>query len=394
MNVMRVASRVARAGVLAVVVMVMATSGVLAAWNPSIVVRPASFQAWGPDLAASGTNVVVAWGQGPFSLPVTVWVARSTNSGTSFGTPVRLFKNSANAAQDITVFTGPTAHFAVWSEVVAGGGSRVFMSRATFGGGWSPAVQVSSNTSATQARRPRIVSSGNILILTYQTSNTSYGPFSAYTRVKIGSGPWGSATLLPGGVQEGTVSVAVSASRVLVVWSNNAGQVRQRQGAITNSGTSFAWFTIYLSLGTGRNPIIVLAGTHAVVLWEDDADIYRRLSANSGTSWGPQSKILNGNPGSDVSAGDPFNLYDAAMNNANVAFTTATGDSPELGGDGFRMTSGNFGSSWTKTLVSLEAGDQRQVAYTQVGGIPKLAEAWLRVQGQTYPFELRYHRET
>ena len=114
MNVMRVASRVARASVLATIVTVMATSGVLAVWNPSILVRPASFQPGSPDLAASGTNVVVAWSQPAMGLdPNSVWVARSTNSGGSFGSPARLFKTSANAAQDITVFTGSTAHLAV-----------------------------------------------------------------------------------------------------------------------------------------------------------------------------------------------------------------------------------------------------------------------------------------
>ena len=173
---------------------------------------------------------------------------------------------------------------------------------------------------------------------------------------------------------------------------DSAGAIRVRRGAIGNSGTTFSWIPGYLSLGTGA-PIIVLAGTHAVVVWEHNADIYRRLSADSGASWGTSLKILDGSPASQVDAGLPYHLYDAAMNNANVVFTAVTGDSPELGGEGLRMTSSNYGASWTNAVVSLEAGDQRQVAYTQFAGIPKLAEAWLRVPGQTYPFQLRYHRQ-
>jgi len=395
MKVVRASSRVARAGLVAMVAMVMATGGVAAshiAFNASIEVRAAGFAPASPDLAASGPNVVVAWSQpAAGSDPGSVWVRQSTSSGASFGPPVRLFKNSANAAQSLTVFSGATRHVAVWSEQVSGGGSRVFLSSAAFGGAWSAATQVSSNAGATKARNPRIVASGTILVLAYQVGSNDFGPFTGVTRVRIGSGSWVSTTL-PGGSPT-RVSLAVSPARVLVAWQTNAGTITVRRGAISGSGTAFAWLPGDMTLGTGA-PTIVLAGTHAVLLWESNADIYRRLSADSGSSWGPQSKILDGNPTTDTDAGDPYHLYDAAMNGARVAVTAVTGDSPDLGGQGYRVTSGNFGASWTTEVSSLEAGDERQVAYTTVSGTPKLAETWLRVQGFTYPFRLRYQRQS
>lgn len=376
------------------IVMVMTTSGVLAAFNPSILLRASSFAAWIPDLAASGVNIVVAWDEMVSGTPVTVWVRRSTNSGGVFGAPVRLFKNPANAAREIAVFSGPTAHVAVWSEDVAGGGSRVFMSRATFGGAWSAAVQVSTNTGATRAHRPQIALSGTVLVLTYHASPTEFsGPYSAYTRVKVGNGAWGAPTSLAGGLEYGTIRLAVTSSRVLAVWTNGAGQVRARRGAITNAGTAFAWFTGYQNFGTGQNPIVVMSGTRAVVIWEHDSDIYHRRSSNSGTSWGSASRILDGNPNTETDAGNPYGLSDAAMNNADVVVTADAYPDDEPG-EGYRVTSSDNGATWTVTLTSLAAADRRQVAFTRVGGVPKLAETWLRVQGQTYPYQLRFHRET
>lgn len=389
----RVTSRLGGSALLALLAVVMATSPALGAWNPSIVLRPATFIPWSPDLAASGAHVVAAWSQA--GNPDSVWVRRSTNSGGSFGAPARLAMNNANAAHGIRVFSGAGGHLAVWSELVAGGGSRVFMSRAPFFGAWSAATQVSSNPGTSHAIEARIVQSGNILVVAYQVSTTTAGPFSVHTRVKVGNAGWGGASVLPGGaLQEGSLSVAASASRVLVVWTNASGQLRQRRGAITNSGTSFAWFAGYLSLGSGGGPLVVLSGTRAVILSRQNADIYRRLSSSSGSSYGPSVKVLDGFEGDpDVDASSPYNLDDAAMNGARVVFTVWSGLGGELGGTGYRVLSSNHGVSWTVEESSEVPGELRQVAFTKVGASFKLAEAWLRVQGQTYPYALRYHRE-
>ena len=395
MNIVRTSPLFVRAGVLAIIATLIASSVALAAWSPAVVVRPATFQPTSPDLAASGPNVVAAWGQPAMGgNPASVWVAQSVNNGTTFGTPVRLFKNSANAAQDIAVFSGLGLHFAVWSEQVSGGGSRVFLSKATFGGGWSPAAQVSTNTGSTKARHPRIVVSGNFFVLAYQVSAPS-GLYSAYTRVYDGNIGWAGPTLLPGGapLAKGGVSVAVSATTVLVAWTDAAGTVKERRGKIFAAGMSFLWYAGFPSLGTGKTPLIVLGGTNAVVLWADNADIFRRRSTNAGAGWGPQLKILDGNPGTNVSPGTPYSLYDAAMRNASVAFTVATGPgTPELG-QGYRMVSANSGVSWTNTSTSAYAGDSRQLAYTVILGIGKLAEAWIEVDPMAYPWVLKYHRQ-
>ena len=95
-----------------------------------------------------------------------------------------------------------------------------------------------------------------------------------------------------------------------------------------------------------------------------------------------------------MDAGAPTTSTTSAMHATRVAFTVVTGDSPDLGGEGFRMESGNSGTSWTKTASSLSAGDERQVAFATALGTSKLVEAWLRVDGQTYPSGLRYHRQS
>ena len=81
------------------------------------------------------------------------------------------------------------------------------------------------------------------------------------------------------------------------------------------------------------------------------------------------------------------------LRNASVAFTVATGPgTPELG-QGYRMVSGNSGVSWTKTSTSAYTGDSRQLAYTVVLGVGKLAEAWIEVDPMAYPWVLQDHRQ-
>ena len=386
---MKAWSNLARAGVAAVAVTVLATGPVAAshiAFTPSVVLRSASLQPGGPDLAAHGTNVVVAWDQEPAgSDPGSVWVRQKV--GSTWGSPVRLLKASAMQARSIRVFSAPTKHYAVWSEDVAGGGSRIFLSSATFGGAWAPAIQVSSNAGVSRAHYPRIVVSGSVSVIAYGIGALDQGPFSGVTRFRIGAGAWTSQGL-PG--QADRISLAVSSTRVLVAWSPQTGQVTVRRGTIGGGGTTFSWITSNLVLATGTEPMVLLSGTRAVLLWQRDGDIYRRISSTSGNTWSTPVKILNVLP-SDADFTYARYLDDGAMSGARVA---VTGSTMELGGRSFRMTSANFGSSWFVEPASLELGDERQVAYRTVAGVPKLTEAWLRVQGQTYPYALRYQQQT
>lgn len=389
--------RAAHAGITAIVVLVLVANDVAAGhipFNTSIVVRAATFEPGRPDLAAYGTQVVVGWAQQLYA-PIEVWAARSTNGGTTFGTAQRLAKNSANPGRDLSVFSGPSEHLAVWSEAVAGGGSRIFLSRTgTWTGPWSAATQVSTNSGTSFAILPTVVASGGVLVVTYLRSSTTFGPYTAYARVKVGNAPWSSATALTGGAAERPVSLAVSTTRLLVAWATSNGQMRLRRGLIGNTGTSFSWLAGDIALGTGL-PTVVMAGTRAVLFWsKNDGDVYRRLSSDSGATWGSTLRVLDGTPSSDVDAGLPFRVDDAAMNGARVVMTATSGDSPELGGDGVRASSTNYGATWTTEVASTEAGDARQVAFTKAGSVVKLAEAWLRVQGATYPYALRYHRQT
>ena len=386
---MKAWSNLARAGVAAVAVTVLATGPVAAghiAFTPSTVLRSASLQPGGPDLAAHGTNVVVAWDQEPAgSDPGSVWVRQKV--GSTWGSPVRLLKASAMQARSIRVFSATTKHYAVWSEDVAGGGSRIFLSSATFGGAWAPAIQVSSNAGVSRAHYPRIVVSGSVSVIAYGIGALDQGPFSGVTRFRIGAGAWTSQSL-PG--QADRISLAVSSTRVLVAWSPQTGQVTVRRGTIGGGGTTFSWITSNLVLATGTEPMVLLSGTRAVLLWQRDGDIYRRISSTSGNTWSTPVKILNVLP-SDADFTYARYLDDGAMSGARVA---VTGSTMELGGRSFRMTSANFGSSWFVEPASLELGDERQVAYRTVAGVPKLTEAWLRVQGQTYPYALRYQQQT
>lgn len=380
----------ARGGVAAVLISVIVAGPTAAShvpFTPSVVARSAAQMPFLPDVAAYGTNVVTAWQQPAVgSDPGSVWVRQKV--GSTWGAPVRLRKLSTMQARTIRLFSTPTKHYAVWSEDVAGGGSRIFLSSATFGGPWTAAVQVSSNGGASRAHYPRIVVSGSVSVVVYGIAPLDQGPFAGVARSRIGTGAW-TSLVLPGLAERG-VSLAVSSTRVLVAWTPQSGQVLVRRGTIGGGGTSFSWVTGILTIASGTNPIVLLSGTRAVVLYEDVRFIYRRLSSTSGNTWGAPAKILTIQQ-AVWDAGYAHYMDDGAMSGNRVV---VTGNSLKDAPGSFRLTSANFGTSWVAESASLETNDQRQVAYQTVGGVPRLTETWLRVQGQFPPYALRYQQQT
>lgn len=385
--------RVLRATIVAAGALVIATgpvSGNHISFTASTVVRAAIYQPSSPDVAAFGTNVVFAWGQ-PMPNVTQVWTRQRT--GNSWGSPVRLAKNLSKVASGISVFSSATRHYAVWSETVAGGGSRIFLASAAFGGSWSPPIQVSTNTGATVAINPNVVLAGGFTFVSYLTGS-SLGPWTAVIKYRLGGSSWLNATLP--GQTHWPVSLAASPTRLLVAWANTSEKVYVRRGAIGTN--SVAWLSS-IQVGNGTAPMVVQSGTRAVVLWHSLGDVVRRTSMNSGDTWSSGTLTLLDMIGPPVETEPmPYFLVDAAMSGASVAVTAAEAVlSEELGpggGRSYRLTSANFGASWTIEEASLAPGDNRHVAYQVVSGVPKLTEAWIRVQGATYPYALRYHRQT
>jgi hypothetical protein len=324
-----------------------------------------------------------------------VWVRESADSGSTWLPPVRLAADPASFATSISVTSdgASRAHFAVWSEDIAGGGSRIFLSQKTFGvGSWSTPVQVSTNTGSTDAWDPSIAATPAYLFVAYTRVPASGDPYTGFIRIfNRSTATWAPATNLGSG---DVVRLAATSSRVYAVWSN--GVVRVRRGAIGSGAASpsISWSTS--SLGSGQDPIIAVSGSRGVVVYDKGRSVLTRRTTNSGASWLPATKVLDAR----TNASNRYFPVDAAMSGSKIVATAEfdhevgeeTGNPP---GHTLRITSSNGGASWAiSPPVYGRRGDHREVAYTTnpSTGLKTIAELWDNSSSGTNTWKVLFHR--
>lgn len=123
----------------------------------------------GPALSANGTNVALAWFTAKGDEGHT-FVAFSTDSGRTFGQPVRLDDASALGRVDVAWLDDGSAA-ATWIEF-AEGKAQFRMRRVTAAGERSPAMTVSGLTANRASGYPRMAQSGGELIFAWTDSGS------------------------------------------------------------------------------------------------------------------------------------------------------------------------------------------------------------------------------
>lgn len=347
------------------------------------------------DLSAAGKFVASAWVQ-ENSPPASVWVRESLNSGTTWLPPVRLAASPSMWASEISLTSEAASgqHFAVWQEAIAGGHTRIFMSKKSFGSGaWAVPVQVSTNPGTTDAWVPSLVVTPAYYFLAYMQTLADGSNAAARLRVfDRGTGLWNPSISLGG--TGSYVKLAATSSRVAAVWANASGVIKLRRGTMGLNG-GLAWSPT-LTLGSGETPFVVLSGTRGVVGWVKNGDVFTRRTTSSGASWSLAATVLNG------SVIQPYAFFDGAMYGLKVVLTGQyTQVMTEIGstGIGFRMTSADGGATWAQTQSHPCLGDNRQVAYTaklSSGAFRVVAEAWTNrlSDDDGGPDKVSFHRHT
>ncbi|MBY0493871.1 MAG: glycoside hydrolase [Cyanobacteria bacterium] len=123
----------------------------------------------GPALSAIGKTVALAWFTAKGDEGHT-YVAFSSDSGKSFGTPVRLDDVSALGRVDVALLDDGSAA-ATWIEF-AGGKAQFKMRRVTAAGERSSAVTVSGLAASRASGYPRMARAGNELMFAWTESGT------------------------------------------------------------------------------------------------------------------------------------------------------------------------------------------------------------------------------
>jgi hypothetical protein len=250
-------------------------------------------------MAVSGTNVYVGWddqvGTGE------ILVSRSTNNGFSFSSPVPISDNPTEDAFGLDLAATGTYVYAAWSEFNSTSTSRdvYFVRSVNKGSSWS----LPRNLGATEGISdfPRIAYSGVFVFITWQ-DNTA-GNYDIIIKRSVNNGASFQAMKnlsVNSGNSQGAQVVAAGANVIITWWDYTPGFIHPDillKRSTDNGATWKAVVNLSNSAATSWTPLITMVGANVYIIWEEfvsgNSDVLSRRSTDNGATWKPVQNLSN-----------------------------------------------------------------------------------------------------
>jgi hypothetical protein len=274
-----------------------------ATWKPVFKITNTPGPSYGPQIAASGSNVYVLWSQksGGGGSPE-IFFRRSTDSGATWNGKVNLSNNPGRSDYSEIAVSGSNI-YVVWHQLNAlGTMADIFLRRSTDSGAtWKSVVSITSSGSVDESSTPQVISSSNNVYVVWEQGH-NVGNFEIYFRRSANNGatwkPIFNLSNNPG--HSSAEQVAVSGSNVYVLWEQHdaGGNLRDIffRGSV-DSGATWQTFKNLSQNGHSRGPQVVVSGSVAYSVWIDqvinDVDISFRRSTDNGASWKAVQDLSN-----------------------------------------------------------------------------------------------------
>ena len=291
--------------------------------------------------AAFEQYVLGSWG---------AYYRRSSNSGSTWGTAIRLSRASVGEAGAPSVAAWGSSVDAVWLEsddILAGMDTVVMYRRSTdAGASWSAAVALTPAQES--AGMPRIARRGSLVVLTW--TNEANG--RVYSRASTNGGvAWAPRVLLAtttrkvGSQREGFPVVALGTGVAYVAYYSATKTLRIRRS--TNNGASWASPLTLSTSGDGWDPGIAASGSTVIVGYAaaTSTDVWTviRRSKDKGAHWG---SVVSLAPKSSYPSFSPVLAVRGTRWMAVLERCTSNSCSSS---DAFYRSSRDAGSTWSTT---------------------------------------------
>jgi hypothetical protein len=266
-----------------------------------------------PAIAAYGSNVYVSWFSSKLSYasPGAIYVASSSNNGSTWSSPHDIYPVSTNGESEI---------------VATGNNVYVIMDQSNFvyshdsGANWSSYVALYSykeiNGSVNYGREPWIAGWGDLVYFTLEANSTSGAGYQDYGRVSTNGGvTWGPQVTLSGSVKDSWEPENVAYGNNSFLTFHSLGNQGVYMSSTTNVTTNNPTWSTPVEVNSGMKGtssyghVASSDGDNVFVLWGQELssgsstwDAYVSYSANSGGSWGSPINISNNAKG--VAAGN------------------------------------------------------------------------------------------
>ncbi len=307
-----------------------------------------------PQIAAFGNNVYLVWVDdtgSSFGAP-DVFFTASTNNGASFSAPINLSNEAGTNSFNPQIAASGSDVYVAWSDYTGTGnfaGAQLFF-RVSHDNGvsFNPLVQLTPSTGATAIAPPEIhmVSDGNNIYLVY--TQNFFGLFGCCVNTPFtmsdNNGFTFSTPITPiaGGGAGQNPQIAVSGNNVYVVHQERfPGAIDVFFAASTDNGVSFGTPINLSNNGASILPQIAASGSDIYVIWNnstpENKDIFFTASTNSGVSFTTPINLSNdsGNSVSPQIAASGSNVYlvwqDDTAGNTEIFFAASTDNGTSFG---------------------------------------------------------------
>jgi hypothetical protein len=263
-------------------------------------------------VATSGNNVYVVWQNGP-SGSEDIFYRRSTDGGNSFGA-IENLSNSAGESALPSIAASENNVYVIWRENMSGNNEILYRRSIDGGANFEPAVNLSNNAGGSGL--PSVVISGNNVFVVWE-DNTLGNNEILFRRSIDGGANFEPAVNLSNNAGSSLfASIAASGNNVYVVWADTTpgnSEIFFRRSA--NNGVNFD-SAINLSHDPAipliaESPAVAAKGSNVYVLWHARPvsmgvdQVYSIRSTDTGTDFGPTTKLIRLNNGPGVASRNP-----------------------------------------------------------------------------------------
>lgn len=324
-----------------------------------------------PRMAASGNSVYVVWeGEGP-SGDQDVFSVASTDSGENFGSPINLSNNPRTSENPKIAASGSNVYVA-WADESPGNFEVLFKRSTDSGASFDSTKNLSNNPP--DSLSPKIKASGNnVYVIWDDESTVGVSTDVFYKRSTNNGASFGSIKNLSGNNNAGSGKIAISGKNVYVTWESVVGGSDVFFKRSTDEGASFG-STKNLSNNPGQSEIsrISASGDKVYVIWSDDTgiptgdcdrtadncDVFFRASNNKGASFGGNINLSN----------NPEASYGSNVLSSGKSVYVLWADATPGNWDIFFRASNNKGASFDDAInVSDNSGDLRGLDMSRKG---------------------------
>ncbi len=259
-----------------------------------------------PQIAASGSNVYVAWqnipSPGPATQPPDIFFKAITNNGSTLGATQNLSANSGGSDTPQIAASGSNV-YVTWRDDTNTNPSNdeTFFKVITNNGSTLGATQNLSSNSGTSYLQQIAAAGDNVYVLWQDDTNNALLSFDALVRASSNDGTsFSPSTNLSNSALSIDGRIAATGTSVFIVWQEFvSGNSEVKFRASTNGGAIFGSASnLSNNAGSSASPIVAASGSNVYVAWDDTtanpaSEILFQASTDSGAIFTNTQNLSN-----------------------------------------------------------------------------------------------------